>query len=121
MIKPFQILDFTNYSLSENNRNRLHELSELKGNPVTLLYSDRAKLKVFFENDSSPYIVKCLDNEEKPDCYVSSFTANLFFRTKKGMNYEKYVSLKTMLREIYKRAKKLELDMCGYKLELELA
>lgn len=38
-----------------------------------------------------------------PDCKLSSFHLNIYFRTAKGIKYEKYSSLAILQREVIKR------------------
>jgi hypothetical protein len=43
--------------------------------------------------------------DNKPDCKISSFGANLFLRTNKGVNSEKYNSLSTLQTSLVKLIK----------------
>ncbi len=47
--------------------------------------------------------------ERKPDCKISSFKANLFFRTQKGINKESYKNTSTLQTAIKKEIKKVTL------------
>jgi hypothetical protein len=113
----------------EKYRDNLHELAQLKSNPLELLYNNRAKLYMKFKEAESIFDVYCVECVEKlengkinseyePDCKVSSYTENIYFRTNKGMNVEKYKSFPLMLREINKRAKTLGYTIESYKVEL---
>ena len=52
-----------------------------------------------------PFSVVLKDVRGKVDCSISSFTANIYTRTKKGMNYERYSTLSTLQCQIVKSVK----------------
>lgn len=52
-----------------------------------------------------PFNVVLKDVRDKVDCSISSFTANIYTRTKKGMNYEMYSTLSTLQCQIVKSIK----------------
>jgi hypothetical protein len=53
----------------------------------------------------------------KPDCKVGNIGKNFFFRTEKGQNYERYDSLKEMLKAIKERAKEYDLEASRFTLK----
>lgn len=71
------------------------------------LYEGKKYLRVKFS--SSPYLFHLVlhGRDNTPDCYVTSFQANLYFRTEKGCTRQKYTSYKRMLNEVTKRANKV--------------
>lgn len=71
------------------------------------LYEGKKYLRVKFS--SSPYLFNLVlcGRDKTPDCYITSFSANLYFRTEKGCTREKYTSYKRMLNEVVKRANKV--------------
>jgi len=60
----------------------------------------------FFDN---PYIFNVVlhGRDKTPDCYITSFAANLYFRTEKGFNREKYTSYQHMINAVENRARKV--------------
>jgi len=64
--------------------------------------------------DGSPFIwhVVLLGRDKEPDCKVSSWSANLWFRTPKGVNRMRYKSLSILQREII-RAIESKIDIKG--------
>jgi hypothetical protein len=63
------------------------------------------------------YLVETYDVNMKPDCKVGNIGKNFFFRTEKGQNYERYDSLKEMLKAIKKRAKEYDLEASRFTLK----
>jgi hypothetical protein len=80
----------------------LEELYKAENKQVVVTLSDKP-----YEFD-----VQLKDNRDKVDCKISSFGANLWFRTPKGMNYEKYNSLASLQNAIV-RAVKAKVDSEG--------
>jgi hypothetical protein len=65
------------------------------------LYECKAQINIkLSENNSNFWVV--LKDRNGYDCKISSFGSNIFVRTKKGLNYQKYDSLATLQREIKK-------------------
>lgn len=73
----------------------LEELYEAKDKQIEVCLSDK------------PYVfnVVMADANGKPDCKVSSFGANLWFRTPKGLNYDKYKTLGALQSAIVRAVK----------------
>lgn len=73
----------------------LEELYEAKDKQIEICLSDK------------PYVfnVVLADGAGKPDCKISSFGANLWFRTPKGLNYGKYKSLGALQSAIVRAVK----------------
>lgn len=71
------------------------------------LYEGKKYLRVKFSSSIYPFHVVLHGRDKTPDCYVTSFKANLYFRTEKGCEREKYTSYKRMLNEVAKRANKV--------------
>ena len=71
-------------------------------NQLEELYKGTQVIKVQFIGKSHAYHIelskpefngKIMDYEDKVDCRVTSWADNVWFRTPKGVNYEKYSSL----------------------------
>jgi hypothetical protein len=60
------------------------------------LYEGKAQIIIHLADKHHQYHVVLADRSGKPDCKISSFSANLYARTNKGMAYEKYNSLSTL-------------------------
>jgi hypothetical protein len=60
------------------------------------LYNGVAQIIIHLADKPHQYHVVLSDRSGKPDCKISSWTANLWARTNKGMNYEKYNSLSSL-------------------------
>lgn len=74
----------------------LNNISDLN---VTLeqLYAAKDKqLEISLSDKPYTFNVVLKDRSDKVDCKISSFGANLWMRTNKGLNYEKYKSLATL-------------------------
>jgi len=79
------------------------------------LYNGKAHLSVKFEGHEVPFSVDLMTSEFKggevmrfvdlPDCKVYCWTANRWFRTNKGANYEKYNTIADLKRGITASAK----------------
>ena len=68
------------------------------------LYDGKKYLVVKFTNNIYPYHVVLHGRDKTPDCYITSFQANLYFRTEKGADRTKYSTYKRMLNEVQRRA-----------------
>lgn len=68
------------------------------------LYDGKKYLVVRFTNNMYPYHVVLHGRDGTPDCYITSFQANLYFRTEKGADRTKYSTYKRMLKEVQRRA-----------------
>jgi len=86
-------------------------LNSLKDCGYTLdqLYENKAQILVNLSDKPNQYTLilnsSYSSKEIIPDCKLSSFTANLWLRTKKGMNYEKYKSISSLQSAIVKLIK----------------
>ena len=65
-----------------------------------------------FAEHPAEFSIVLLGSDKTPDCKISSFTANIWFRTRKGENREQYTSFKGLERAIENKAKQY-----GYTLE----
>jgi len=72
-----------------------NKLSSL-GITLDELYNSKAQIVIHLADKPHQYHVVLVDRSGKPDCKISSFSANLYARTNKGMNFEKYNSLSTL-------------------------
>jgi hypothetical protein len=73
-------------------------LNKLNDMGVTLetLYNGKKQILINLSDKPYTFNVILVDRSNKPDCKISSFGANLWARTPKGINYEKYNSLGTL-------------------------
>lgn len=85
----------------------LNEVENIKDLPLTLEELYKGAKQVNIKLSDKPYVFSLVlvDNRGKIDCKISSFGANLYARTKKGLQYEKYNSLSTLQREVKKLIK----------------
>ena len=60
------------------------------------LYEGKKQLIIKLSDKPYQFHVVIAGRDGRPDCKISSFSANLWARTKKGINCEKYRSLKTL-------------------------
>jgi len=85
----------------------LNEVENIKDLPLTLEELYKGAKQVNIKLSDKPYVfsLALLDNRGKIDCKISSLGANLYARTKKGLQYEKYNNLSTLQREVKKLIK----------------
>lgn len=76
----------------------VNSLSSL-GISLEELYDGKKQIEISISDKPYTFHVVLLSGG-KPDCKVSSFGANLWFRTKKGTNSEKYHSFTSLQRSI---------------------
>jgi len=71
--------------------------NKLKDLDVTLdeLYDGHKQVLINLSDKPFQFHVVMFSRDKKPDCKISSVGANLWFRTNKGINYERYKSLST--------------------------
>jgi hypothetical protein len=65
------------------------------------LYNETEQLKVSLSDKDYTFSV-ILMTRGKPDCKISSFKANLYGRTRNGMNYKKYTTLAGLKKSVSK-------------------
>jgi hypothetical protein len=81
---------------------------------ITELYESRFtknterqfKVSVKFKESVVPFGVILMGGDYRPDCKISSFAENIYFRTQKGTNYERYTTIRGLQRAIKNVAKK---------------
>jgi hypothetical protein len=66
------------------------------------LYNGTKQLVISLNDKPHQFHVVLKDRTGTPDCKISSFTANLWARTNKGVNYEKYKSIATLQSSLIK-------------------
>ena len=91
-------------------------LNSLKSLGITLeeLYNPQIEkqIVVSLSDKNYEFNVVLTSLMDKIDCKISSFGANLWIRTNKGINYEKYQSLSTLQSAIVKSIKN-KVDTAG--------
>lgn len=72
--------------------------NKIKDFDVTLdeLYKGDKQVLINLSDKRYQFHVVMSSNGAKPDCKLSSFGANLWFRTPKGINYQRYGSLSAL-------------------------
>lgn len=70
------------------------------------------KIEAIFKNNAHRYGVILDGRDGTPDCCVSSFGDNFYFRTRNGENRKRYASINAIEKAIKTRAK-------GYNMELD--
>ena len=80
------------------------------------LYNSRVienphKMMAVFKNSEFVYEVILAGRDKTPDCSVSSFSANLFFRTYNGVNRKKYKTITAVARAVKNRAKQIGMEL----------
>lgn len=66
--------------------------------PITIeeLYSEKKQINVHLSDKLYTFDVILKGRDNEPDCKISSWGANLWFRTLNGQNRKRYSSLKTL-------------------------
>ena len=70
------------------------------------------KVSAKFKESIVPFGVVLMGGDKRPDCKISSFVNNIYFRTRNGENYKRYSSIKALHTAIKNLSKKY-----GYTLE----
>lgn len=81
-----------------------NKLSEL-GISLDELYNKHKQINISLSDKPYQFHVVLVDRLNKPDCKISSWGANLWARTNKGINYEKYNSLSSLQTALVKLIK----------------
>jgi hypothetical protein len=92
-----------------------HELKDnIKDLNISIedLYKAKDKQILIWLSDKDYYFTLILKSNGKPDCKISSFTANIWARTDAGVNYKKYKDTATLQREV-KKLIKSKIDTSG--------
>lgn len=72
-------------------------VDNIKDLGVSLKDLYEAKKQVNIHLSDNPHVFSLILKDRKgTDCKISSFGANLYVRTKKGLNYEEYKSISTL-------------------------
>lgn len=70
------------------------------------------KVSAKFKESVVPFGIVLMGGDKRPDCKISSFSENIYFRTRNGENYKKYKTIEGLKKAIENIAKKY-----GYTLE----
>jgi hypothetical protein len=81
--------------------------TSLKDLGITIeeLYNGTKQILINLSDKQYQFHVVLLGRDNQPDCKISSWGANLWARTNKGMNYEKYETLSTLQSALVKLIK----------------
>ncbi len=69
------------------------------------------KVCAIFKNSPHHFDVILDGRDNTPDCKISSFGANLYFRTRNGINRKKYANIKAIAKAVENVSKKYELEL----------
>lgn len=69
------------------------------------LYKKHKQINISLSDKPYDFHVVLVDRVGNPDCKISSWGANLWARTNKGINYEKYLSLSSLQTALVKLIK----------------
>ena len=83
----------------------METFNNIKDLNVTLdkLYNNDYQINIHFSDKPYTFYVLLQDLNNKIDCKLSSYSANLWFRTNKGMKYQKYKRLQDLQTAIKKQ------------------
>jgi len=86
---------------------KIYTFANIKDLNISLedLYSNKKQINIHFSNSFYAYRLILSDISKKPDCKISSFGANFWTRTNKGVNFEKYKNIGTLQTSIKKLIK----------------
>ena len=81
-----------------------YSFSNIKKLDISLedLYANKKQINIHLSESPYIYTVLLLGLDKRPDCKISSFGANLFIRTNKGTNYQKYERIQDLQTAIKK-------------------
>ena len=95
------------------NTSETYTVANIKELGISLndLYANKKQINLHLSD--SPYIFTLLLSDQigQPDCKISSFGANLYTRTNKGINYEKYKNNATLQTAVKKQLKNKVLNV----------
>jgi len=69
------------------------------------LYENKGQIIVHLSDKKYTFTVLLKNRQDHVDCKLSSFSANLWTRTEKGVNYEKYSRIRDLQTAIKKQIK----------------
>ena len=69
------------------------------------LYSGKKYIQLKFSASKFYFNLILMGRDKSPDCYITSFSANLYFRTESGCERRKYKTFAHMMKEVNRRAK----------------
>lgn len=64
------------------------------------------KVSAEFKESHVPFSVILMGRDKTPDCKISSFVENIYFRTRNGQNRKRYESIEALRKAIERVAKK---------------
>lgn len=74
------------------------QVNSIKDLGVTLeeLYNEEGQINLHLSDKPFVFTVIMMGRDKRPDCKLSSFGANLWTRTEKGQNYDKYTHIQDL-------------------------
>lgn len=82
-----------------------HSIKKL-GITLDELYKEKMQLRVHLTNSKHEYTLVLIGRDKEPDFLLSSWGANFYVRSNKGMNRQKYTSLKGIEKAVENLVKK---------------
>ena len=92
---------------------KIYTFANIKDLDISLddLYSNKKQINIHFSNSFYVYRLILADRSKRPDCKISSFGANFWSRTNKGVNFEKYKNIATLQTAVKKQLKNKVLNV----------
>ena len=106
------------------NTSKIYTFASIKELNISLsdLYENKKQINIHFSNSFYIYRLILLDRSKRPDCKISSFGANFWSRTNKGINYQKYENIGTLQTAVKKliRSKLHDIEEIRFSLSEEI-
>ena len=95
------------------NTSETYTVANIKELGISLkdLYANKKQINIHLASSPYVYTLVLSDRKGQPDCKISSFGANLYTRTNKGVNYEKYKNVATLQTAVKKQLKNKVLNV----------
>lgn len=97
-----------------------HNIKDLN---VTLeqLYNEEKQINIHLSGKNHNFVLILVGRDKTPDFCVSSWTYNIYLRSLKGMNRQRYTSLNGIQKAVERLVKKLDSDcIISYSLSNEV-
>lgn len=98
-----------------------HKIKSL-GISLDELYSEKMQLRVHLTDSKHEYTLVLIGRDKEPDFLLSSWSGNYYVRSSKGMNRQKYTSLKGIEKAVLNLVKKhiCDTSIISYSLSTEI-
>ena len=83
---------------------KIYTFANIKDLNISLsdLYENKKQINIHLSDNIDVFTLILSDYNKNPDCKISSFGANFWSRTNKGVNYQKYKNIGTLQTAIKK-------------------